>query len=86
MTAGVLGDRTVDWSFMQDDALFEEGDFLEKREVCRNVDLACLGRKFFITRRGFKGLAPATAQKSDLVTVLFGGNVPFILRSEGQYY
>ncbi|PVH83087.1 hypothetical protein DL98DRAFT_120388 [Cadophora sp. DSE1049] len=86
ITAGVLGDRNIDWSFMRNDALFEAGDFLGKREVCRSVDLACLGRKFFVTRRGFMGLAPTSAQEGDLVTILFGGNIPFILRSEGQHY
>lgn len=79
LTANILGDRVIGWSFMVDESF--ESDFLGKGEVCRIIDLACLGRRIFVSRRGFMGLAPATAQKGDLIVVLFGGNIPFILRA-----
>ncbi|KAG4430207.1 hypothetical protein IFR05_014309 [Cadophora sp. M221] len=40
----------------------------------------CHGRSFILTRRGTMGLAPARTIVGDVVAVLEGGNVPFILR------
>jgi hypothetical protein len=50
------------------------------------IDLACLNRRFFVTGRGFTGLAPAGARKGDLVCVLLGGNIPFIMRQLETYH
>lgn len=83
ITAGVSGNRVMDWRFMEHDT-FHKNDFPGKGEVCRIINLACMGRRFFITRRGYMGLAPAASQKGDLVSVLLGGNIPFILRNNGQ--
>ena len=41
---------------------------------------ACEGRQFFATQGGRVGLAPSSTKPLDRVCVLFGGNVPFILR------
>lgn len=41
---------------------------------------AMLHRRFFITSRGYFGIGPADAKPEDLVVVLKGGPLPFILR------
>lgn len=38
------------------------------------------GRRPFITREGYLGLAPETAQPGDQLGILFGGRHPFVLR------
>jgi hypothetical protein len=44
-------------------------------------------RAFIITDRGFMGLGPSYTQPGDIVCVLRGGSVPFVLRPlEGDYY
>ncbi|KAH7330418.1 heterokaryon incompatibility protein-domain-containing protein [Rhexocercosporidium sp. MPI-PUGE-AT-0058] len=40
----------------------------------------CQGRSFIITSKGYIGLAPLKTEIGDLVTVLEGGYVPFVLR------
>ncbi|KAI1362105.1 heterokaryon incompatibility protein-domain-containing protein [Xylaria arbuscula] len=45
-----------------------------------------VGRRFFKTKRGLFGLAPASARNGDHVVVLFGGKVPFILRDFGLHH
>lgn len=42
---------------------------------------ACIARRIFITRAGQFGLAPSSVKSGDLVVILFGGRVPFVLRS-----
>ena len=46
-------------------------------------------RRFFRTERGYFGMAPSLARSGDLVVVLLGGVVPFVLRNstfiEGTY-
>jgi hypothetical protein len=39
-----------------------------------------LGRRFIITEKGYIGLAPTERQEVDEIFVLFGGDVPFVLR------
>ena len=48
--------------------------------------LATTGRRFFTTRNGYIGLAPRSTTVGDLVCVLKGANVPFILRRKGENY
>ena len=43
-------------------------------------------RKFFRTKKGFIGLGPRSMRQGDLVCILHGGRVPFILRKEGSHY
>ncbi|KAF5523356.1 Heterokaryon incompatibility protein 6, OR allele [Colletotrichum aenigma] len=54
----------------------EENDF--------QLEKYALGRRFFITKKGYMGLAPIGAQTGDDVVVLFGSHVPFILRGRGS--
>ena len=46
----------------------------------------CRGRRLFLTRLGYLGLGPANLKIGDLVTVLPGGKVPYILRQHGDNY
>ena len=46
-------------------------------------------RKFFRSRRGYVGMGSAGTQPGDLLCVLFGGKIPFILwkvRDGGGFY
>jgi hypothetical protein len=45
---------------------------------------ACDRRRFVITERGYLGLAPDQARKGDVVAVLYGGELPMILRPLDQ--
>ena len=40
----------------------------------------CINRSFVITEKGYLGLAPSGARKGDVISVLRGGYVPFVLR------
>ncbi|RFU23917.1 hypothetical protein B7463_g12421, partial [Scytalidium lignicola] len=41
-------------------------------------------RRFFTTTRGYIGLAPPDVQKGDIVCVLLGGEVPYVLRPTSE--
>ncbi|KAF4857009.1 Heterokaryon incompatibility protein 6, OR allele [Colletotrichum siamense] len=60
---------------------------LDNADVDFELEKYALGRRFFITKKGYMGLAPLGAQSGDNVVVLFGSHVPFILRSrEAGHY
>lgn len=44
----------------------------------------CKYRRFFVTRNGYYGLGPHSMLPRDKVVVLFGADVPFILRQAGD--
>ncbi|KAL8668080.1 MAG: hypothetical protein Q9202_000058 [Teloschistes flavicans] len=44
----------------------------------------CAGRSFILTNRRSLGLAPRTTHTGDLICLLHGGDVPFVLRREDQ--
>jgi hypothetical protein len=46
----------------------------------------CLYRRFFVTLDGRLGIGPRWTRKGDLVCVLFGGGVPYILCPKGRRY
>ena len=65
-----------------------------REESCRDysettntfVNLVCntvAGRRFFVTKSGMLGLGPARIEEGDVVAVLFGASVPFLLRPVG---
>lgn len=39
-----------------------------------------LGRRFFVTTRGYLGIGPANAHMGDYVAILISSQVPYILR------
>jgi hypothetical protein len=43
----------------------------------------CFGRNFILTHGGHIGIAPLDTSAGDVVAVLFGGGVPYILRQQG---
>ncbi len=43
-------------------------------------------RKFFLTESGLMGVGPRCTRKGDLVTILYGGPEPFILRRSESYH
>jgi hypothetical protein len=45
-----------------------------------DIEEYTLGRRFFVTEKGYFGLAPKDAQVGDRIAILFGSDVPFILR------
>ena len=48
--------------------------------------VACLNRRFLITRNGRNGLGPSEMFRGDIVAVLYGGRWPFVLRPVGDEY
>ena len=46
----------------------------------------CPSRAFFRTREGYIGLGPDYLEIGDIICVLFGGRVPYILRPEKDYF
>lgn len=44
----------------------------------------CIGRRLFVCENGLLGLGPAVMKEGDVVHVLEGVNVPFVLRSQGE--
>ena len=51
-----------------------------------NMKYATSDRKLFATDTGFIGLCPNNAEVGDLVVVLFGGHVPYVLREKDKDY
>lgn len=47
---------------------------------------ACHNRRVFVTERGSVGLGPGILEEGDICAVLFGGTVPFVMRSKGNEY
>ncbi|KAI1123394.1 heterokaryon incompatibility protein-domain-containing protein [Nemania abortiva] len=45
----------------------------------------CLDPCFFVATDGYYGLCPWTAQEGDVVVLLYGGNVPYLLRPINNY-
>ncbi|KAI8677827.1 HET domain-containing protein [Fusarium keratoplasticum] len=44
------------------------------------------GRKPFLTARGYVGLGPAAMESGDVIVILYGAHVPFVLRPKGQEF
>jgi hypothetical protein len=44
------------------------------------VEKFALGRKFFITKKGYLGLGPKMAEPGDRIAIIHGSGVPFVLR------
>ena len=60
-----------------------EGDW---RRYAGGVRYACRGRRLLRTTGGSLGLGPACTSKGDLVCVLQGGKVPYVLRPAGNSF
>ena len=60
--------------------------FARARVYDENFGLAIAGRRFFATQEGYIGLAPSRTVAGDLVCILKGANVPFVLRRAGESF
>jgi hypothetical protein len=45
-----------------------------------------MGRRFFVSKMNYMGLAPPQAEVSDVIAVLFGCHTPFVLRRHGDCF
>ncbi|PMD46842.1 hypothetical protein L207DRAFT_377597, partial [Hyaloscypha variabilis F] len=50
------------------------------------VQLTCLKNKLFSSKGGYVGVGDIKLENDDLVCVLFGAKMPFILRPIGKRY
>jgi hypothetical protein len=48
------------------------------------LDGTCMIRRLFSSQKGHYGMASEEAQEGDLMCILFGGEVPFVLRLNGD--
>ncbi|XMA11456.1 hypothetical protein WAI453_004247 [Rhynchosporium graminicola] len=85
-----MGRRPLPESVMETDSSNADTEEV-KRLYCKPFTDACVtrchGRSFVITEQGYIGMAPLKSKIGDIVTVLEGGYVPFILRElEGGGY
>lgn len=60
--------------------------YADLREINDTVQRVCSGRRFASTTTGYMGLVPAESECGDIVSVLLGGQVPFILRKRDNEY
>ncbi|KAK5652117.1 hypothetical protein OQA88_10759 [Cercophora sp. LCS_1] len=58
----------------------EQGDSIKYARYQASDLPGCIEKCFFVTSEGRTGLCPWTAKQGDVVTVLHGGNVPYLLR------
>jgi hypothetical protein len=47
---------------------------------------ACTNRQFLRTSQGWRGVGPQTVEPGDMLVILFGSHVPFILRKHDTFY
>ncbi|KAH0544776.1 hypothetical protein FGG08_001143 [Glutinoglossum americanum] len=52
----------------------------ETNHIILDTETATNGRRFFTTEKGYFGFAPQKCEEGDLVVVLAGGSVPYIIR------
>jgi hypothetical protein len=45
---------------------------------------ACVDRRFFVTRNGLMGIGPDAMKEGDTIAILFGGSVPYVVRTVDQ--
>jgi Heterokaryon incompatibility protein (HET) len=55
-----------------------------QRELASMIHSLTVGRCLFISKRGYIGLGPKAACKGDILSVLLGGDLIYLLRTNGQ--
>ncbi|KAL7928956.1 heterokaryon incompatibility domain-containing protein [Trichoderma chlorosporum] len=63
-----------------DEALKQQPSLVPQDTLPADIEKYALGRRFFITKKGYFGLGPQKLEPGDKVAVLFGAGVPFVLR------
>lgn len=61
-----------------------KGDFVNP--FGRRLSCYSTNRRMAVSRKGYLGLVPFETELDDLVCVLLGGDMPFILRRQGPYF
>lgn len=54
------------------------------RGLNKAIISACLGRRFFVTPKGYMGMGPPGMRRGDIVHVPLGSRTPFVLRRAGE--
>lgn len=76
-----LGMRKINYSaFDPEDLVVTDGRH-QWLEFTASFQQATTNRRFFITREGYMGLGPLNIEPGDLVCILLGAQVPFVLRA-----
>lgn len=70
---------------------FPEDDNVNRGRQCsaifaESIVFSCNQRSFFITKKGYLGLAPRATKIGDLICVLFGCDKPLIIREVESHY
>jgi hypothetical protein len=47
---------------------------------------ACVDRRFFVTKTGYMGIGPDAMHEGDMIAILFGGKVPYLVRAVNSGY
>ncbi len=68
------------------DLKHQVGDHVKSPTFAKCLQGTGMKRRLFETERGYIGVGPLALQDGDLVCVLFGSNVPFVLRRFGERY
>ncbi|UKZ78188.1 hypothetical protein TrVFT333_005923 [Trichoderma virens FT-333] len=63
-----------------DEILKQQPSLVPQGTLPAGIEKYALGRKFFITRKGYFGLGPQQSEPGDRVAVIFGSGVPFVIR------
>ncbi|KAI5920480.1 heterokaryon incompatibility protein-domain-containing protein [Camillea tinctor] len=80
-----LGSNHTNTYIMDDDVSLMRGHFDSHYEPANpNASLDCHSPCFLTTEGGTKGLCPFAARPGDILAVLYGGTVPFVLRERCQ--
>ncbi|KAL6902627.1 heterokaryon incompatibility domain-containing protein [Trichoderma evansii] len=61
-------------------ALRQQPSLVPQDTLEAGIEKFALGRRFFITKKGYFGLGPQKLEPEDRIAVLFGSGVPFVLR------
>ncbi|KAK4635343.1 hypothetical protein CLAFUW4_02323 [Fulvia fulva] len=81
-----LDDQAAGWLYMMRRPEEEDlKDLLEQSAFAPLIEHA-YHRKFARTSKGYYCLAPSGAREGDLVALLEGGDVPFIIREYGEQW
>jgi hypothetical protein len=72
------------WFLEKEVADLQQIKSLENQDFLLNFERAALGRRFFVSKKGYLGLAPGKTRPGDLICILFGGQSPFILRKDQE--
>ena len=80
--AGARYPRYVRWQSADDGSILPPTEVVD--EIFSFVPLWTKGRRTFVTQKGFLGLGPAEVEAGDVVCILFGGDLPYLVRPLDQ--